>query len=549
MKIDFEKVYFDEANKYLLFKSKPEKYYLLRIMDFNNGARFGDTIANPEVIEKGCCVIGEYLLTKEEFDLWDTDEAAFGSLVESLASNAPSDRLLKMIFQSTPQSQPLPLKANPGKPTGVKPNLVEEMKSAFQEESNAGIKKFKEFLAGNGKELYFVHSNHVNKIFPAIDFEGKIFFVESESEAKKLVKATEMFGNKYYKVNSQQANEIIKNCKRYGVYKIIFCLANGGACIFDRDVLLGAPTEDKWQAYNSSIYNIFIRCIECAGIDNAQVKANQMTLTSQLSHQIFKATFLLPLNVKAEEKPNTIVLSRGAEKLYKEKKFVHCGADDCTYEPMEGNEFSAITLTNSEDQSRALPLFTDYEEFNLMFKDRVVPIAVTLEEAYAMLNDNCKIIIFNPSTLGFIFTEQAMNQLKELSKKPVTVFRPSEEKPAEEKPTQVTIPEVPRQVSTENILHMVANQITHDEAVKRESAPATEKKPKLELVEEDEIEQTTEQEETPKEAEIAEIDALESEEDNSKADSAEDEAESNEAAQHDDGNKKGGFFSRFRKKK
>ena len=216
---------------------------------------------------------------------------------------------------------------------------------------------------------------------------------------------------------------------------------------------------------------------------------------------------------------------------------------------MEGNEFSAITLTNSEDQSRALPLFTDYEEFNIMFKDRVVPIAVTLEEAYAMLNDNCKIIIFNPSTLGFIFTEQAMNQLKELSKKPVTVFRPSEENPAEEKPTQVTIPEVPRQVSTENILHMVANQITHDEAVKRESAPATEKKPKLELVEEDEIEQTTEQEETPKEAEIAEIDALEAEEDNSKADSAEDEAESNEAAQHDDGNKKGGFFSRFRKKK
>ena len=53
MKIDFEKVYFDEANKYLLFKSKPEKYYLLRVMDFNNGARFGNTIANPEVIKKG----------------------------------------------------------------------------------------------------------------------------------------------------------------------------------------------------------------------------------------------------------------------------------------------------------------------------------------------------------------------------------------------------------------------------------------------------------------------------------------------------------------
>lgn len=549
MKIDFEKVYFDEANKYLLFKSKPEKYYLLRVMDFNNGARFGDTIANPEVIKKGCCVIGEYLLTKEEFDLWDTDEAAFEALVESLAGNGPSDRLLKLFFQSTPQSQPMPLKANLGEPTGVKPSLVEEMKASFQEESNAGIKKFKKFLEGNGEEMYFVHSNHINKIFPAIDFEGKIFFIESEAEAKKFVKATEMFGNKYYKVNAQQANEIIKNCKRYGVYKIIFCLANGGACIFDRDVLLGAPTEDKWQTYNSSIYNIFIRCIECAGIDNAQVKANQMTFTSQLSHQIFNAAFLLPLNVKAEEKPNTIVLSRGAEKLYKEKSFVHCGAEDCTYEPMEGNEFSAITLTNSEDKSRALPLFTDYEEFNLMFKDKVVPIAVTIEEAYAMLNDSCKIIIFNPSTLGFIFTEQAMNQLKELSKKPVTVFRPSEEKPAEEKPVEITIPEVPRQVSTENILHMVANQITHDEAVKRENAPTAETKPKLGLAEEDESELTAEKEEALEEAKAEEADALEDEEVSSKADGAEEKAESVEASQHNDDNKKGGFFSRFRKKK
>ena len=228
---------------------------------------------------------------------------------------------------------------------------------------------------------------------------------------------------------------------------------------------------------------------------------------------------------------------------------MHCGAEDCTYEPMEGNEFSAITLTNSEDKSRALPLFTDYEEFNLMFKDKVVPIAVTIEEAYAMLNDSCKIIIFNPSTLGFIFTEQAMNQLKELSKKPVTVFRPSEEKPAEEKPVEITIPEVPRQVSTENILHMVANQITHDEAVKRENAPTAETKPKLGLAEEDESELTTEKKEALEEAKAEEADALEDEEVSSKADGAEEKAESVEASQHNDDNKKGGFFSRFRKKK
>lgn len=106
------------------------------------------------------------------------------------------------------------------------------------------------------------------------------------------------------------------------MFKIIFCLANGGACIFDRDVLLGEPSDDKWKTYNSPIYNAFIRCIECAGIDNPQVKANLMTLTSQLSHQIFKTTFLLPLTINAEEKPNTIVLSKAAENFYNQKSLL-----------------------------------------------------------------------------------------------------------------------------------------------------------------------------------------------------------------------------------
>lgn len=114
---------------------------------------------------------------------------------------------------------------------------------------------------------------------------------------------------------------------------------------------------------------------------------------------------------------------------------------------------------------------------------------------------------------------------------------------------EITIPEVPRQVSTENILHMVANQITHDEAVKRENAPTAETKPKLGLAEEDEFELTAEKEEALEEAKAEEADALEDEEVSSKADGAEEKAESVEASQHNDDNKKGGFFSRFRKKK
>lgn len=539
MKIDFEKVCYDEIDRFLLFKSMPEKYYLIRVLDFDGGLRFGATIENPEEIAQGSCTAFEYMLTKDEFELYESDREAFMQMLSMLCVGAPSDRTLKVFTQATPQSQPVTLKAKLGNPTGTESDLIKEMKAELRAESVASAEEFKKFLSGEKEDLdiYFVHSSHLNKIYPAIDFEGKMFFVEGEDNVKGLIEATKIFDNKYYKVDSKQVMEILRNCKKYGVFKLVYCKADGKAYAFDRDELLGEPTEEKWSVYNSPVYNAFIRCIECAGIENPQVKANQMTLTSQLSHQIFKTTFLLPLTKKAEEQPNTIVLSKAGEKLYNEKKFEFYGADGYEYVPMEGNEFVAATLMNSNDKSRALPLFTDLDEFNLIFKGQVVPIAVTLDEAFTMLNDVCKVIIFNPGSLGFLFAEDAMKQMKEFSEKPPTVFRPKEEKP-EEKQTNIKIPPMPRQASTEDILHMVANQINRDEAVKKEQATIAAKEDTADDEQGDVIEnEVTEAEEASTPAEVAE-------------EVAEDvvvEAVTEEAT--DEADKKGGFFSRFKKKK
>lgn len=555
MKIDFEKVCYDEADLFLLFKSVPENYYLIRALDFNGGLRFGTTIENVEAIEKGSCTTFEYLITKDEFELYESDKEAFKGLVNTLCTNAPSDRTLKVFTQATPQSKPVPLKAKLGATTGTEPNLIEQMKTELKAENKANAEEFKLFLAGEKElDVYFVHSSHLNKIFPAIDFEGKMFFVEGEDNVKGLMEATKLFDNKYYKVDSQQALEILKNCKKYGAFKVVYCKVDGKAYVFDRDDLLGEPTENKWSTYNSPIYNAFIRCIECAGIENQQVKANQMTLTSQLSHQIFKTTFLLPLTKVSEEQPDTIVLSKAGEKLYNEKEFVFLGAEEYNYVPLEGNEFVAATLLNSNDKSRALPLFTDLEEFNLIFKGKVVPIAVTLDEAFSMLNDVCKVIIFNPATLGFLFTEEAMKQMKEFSQKPPTVFKPKEEPKEEpkEKQTAVELPEIPQQVSTEAILHMVANQINRDEAVKKEQATMSKKADEeetedaadVEVTETEEVAEPVEAEVTEEIAELAEAEVTEED-----AEPVEETEEATEKVTEEPTEKKGGFFSRFKKKK
>lgn len=539
MKIDFEKVCYDEEGRFMLFKSSPEKYYLLRVLDFDGGLRFGATIENTEEIKKGSCTAFEYLLTKDEFELYESDEESFRDLLNTLCIGAPADRTLKVFTQATPESKPVMLKATLGEKTGTETNLIEQMKNELNAANKAGADEFKQFLAGeNDLDIYFVHSSHLNKIFPAIDFEGKMFFVEGEDNVKGLIEATKIFDNKYYKVDTEQALDILKNCKKYGVFKIVYCKENGSAYVFDRDELLGEPTEDKWAIYNSPIYNAFIRCIECAGIDNQQVKANQMTLTSQLSHNIFKTTFLIPLTMQAEQKPNTIVLSKAGEKLYNENKFAFLGAEEYDYVPFEGNEFSAATLLNSNDNSRALPLFTDLEEFNLIFKGKVVPIAVTLDEAFSMLNDVCNIIIFNPATLGFLFNADAMKQMKEFSEKPPTIFKPKEEV-VEEKPTAVELPEIPQQPSTEAILHMVANQINKSEAVKKEQATIAKK-------EDEETEQQTEAVVENKESKAEEIVELPENEEVVSEDITERVAEE---STEDTTEKKGGFFSRFKKKK
>ena len=263
MKIDFERVYFDEEGKYLIFRSKPERFYLLRVMDFNGGLRFGNTIKNPEAIESGSGVIGEYLLTKKEFDLWDTNEEAFNALVTNISKNAPADRVLKIYYQLSPEAPQKDLEVNPGQPTETDTNLVEEMKSMFQNERAESIRRFMDFVHGKeDDDIYFIYSGNMNPMFPAIDFEGKMFFAQGEKQAKLITDSTKIFNNQYRKIGSGEARDIIENCKRYGVYKILFCREDGEAFMLDRDEVLGQPCENKWSTYNSNIYNLIIRCIE-----------------------------------------------------------------------------------------------------------------------------------------------------------------------------------------------------------------------------------------------------------------------------------------------
>lgn len=556
MKIDFERVYFDEAEKYLLFKSNPEKYYLLRVMDFNGGLRFGGTIEDPEKIENGSCVVGEYLLTKEEFNLWDTDETSFHSLVDTLSISAPSDRVLKMYYQLTPQSAPLPLKIKAGDSTGTQPNLVEEMKKEFAQHQKDVAGKFQDFIDGKEeREIYFIYSNHLNKIFPAIDFEGKIFFTEGKQQAENMTKATAIFGNQYYQVSSQEARGIVEACKKYGAFKIVFCQENGEAVIFDRDALLGEPTEDKWTTYNSAVYNALIRCVECGGINHPQVRANQMTLTSQLSHQIFKTTFLVAVNMPNSDIKNTVLLSTGANALYTENKFAFSGAEDYKYETVPEKTFNIRTLINTQDQTHALPIFTGMDEFKEIFKDSdAVPLAVTIEEAFSMKNENCKTIVINPMIFGFVFVDEAMQQLREMSKKPVTVFKPKEEE-LEKKETTVTLPEIPRASSTEDILHMVANQINRTEAVKKENIIKKQEESQNSDIDTSENNFADDNENTTSVDEIT----TETLEETSTADSEITEAAVEKSTSENTtevitdkdnkSNKKGGFFSRFKKKK
>lgn len=556
MKIDFERVYFDEAEKYLLFKSNPEKYYLLRVMDFNGGLRFNGTIENPEKIEKGSCVVGEYLLTKEEFNLWDTDETSFHSLVDTLSTGAPSDRVLKMYYQLTPQSAPMPLKIKAGASTGTNPDLVEEMKKEFTQHQKDVAGKFKDFIdEKEDREIYFIYSDRLNKIFPAIDFEGKIFFTEGKQQAENMTKATAMFGNQYYQVSSQEARGIIEACKKYGVFKIVFCQENGEAVIFDRDALLSEPTEDKWVTYNSAVYNILIRCIECGGINNPQVRANQMTLTSQLSHQIFKTTFLVAVNQPNDDVKNTVLLSTGANALYKEKEFTFSGAEDYKYETVPEKTFNIRTLVNTQNQTHALPIFTGMDEFKEIFKDNnAVPLAVTIEEAFSMKNEHCKTIVINPMIFGFVFTDEAMQQLREMSKKPVTVFKAQEETKENEKETTVTLPEIPRTSSTEDILHMVANQINRTEAVKKENIIKKHEENQNDDTSTSETESVNDENttavneittETLKEKNTVDSETTEATITESIPESSTEENKH----QDDKSDKKGGFFSRFKRKK
>ena len=368
----------------------------------------------------------------------------------------------------------------------------------------------------------------MNPMFPAIDFEGKMFFAQGEKQAKLITDSTKIFNNQYRKIGSGEARDIIENCKRYGVYKILFCREDGEAFMLDRDEVLGQPCENKWSTYNSNIYNLIIRCIECAKVENPNVKANQMTLTSELSHNIFKSTFLVAAGISSEGHEKKILLSTNARALYNEESFVFSGGEDYSFEDAPDEKLMIRTLVNTQNNTYALPVFTDMKEFNMIFPENTaVPLAVTAEEFYSMKNEQCNIIIMNPPTLGFLFSDEAMEQLRDLSKKPLTMFRPQESDVSSEnaeKQTTINIPQMPEPSSTEDILNIVANQLNRADAVKKENIvkPASQK-----AAEEDNEEAASSDEEDTKVADVNSEEAY---------------------TENDTSQKKSGFFSRFKKK-
>lgn len=538
MKIDFEVVYFDENEKFLIFRSNPERFYLLRVMDFEGGKRFGDTIKNKQEIKQGSCVIGEYLLTKEEFDIWDTDKSAFSALINTLSTTAPSDRILKLYYQLSPKSPAIPLQINLGEPTATENNLVEEMKQEFSRKQDDAKNILKDFLEGKKDlDLYFVCSDHLNKVFPAIDFEGKMFLTEGEKQAKVLTEATKLFGNNAYKVSSEEALALLINALKCGVSKVVFSQTNNDTSIFDiRNVI---DFDDK-PIYNSDVYNLLVRCIECGGISEPQVRANQMTLTSQLSHIVFQRAYLVAVNITDNEREDVVYLSSGAKALYDKENFVFYGAEDFEYTTTEQTKFGIRTLINNNDNTFAIPVFTGLEEFKTVFKDKdAVPMAVTIDEVFTMKTPECNTVIMNPIILGFLFSDEAMEQLKEMSKQPVTVFKPQVLEPKKEEPkeTEISIPAVPRPASTEDILHLVANQLNRDDAVKKENIVKDSEKPNKVVEVDDDDNKIEEVEEVTDNTE--EVD-----EKKETKQATETETPENEKAE-----KKGGLFSIFRKKK
>lgn len=364
-------------------------------------------------------------ITKEEFDLKDSDTAKLDDLAFELMHRIPKDRL---IAEKNLRKDGREESIDNGKYATEKLADIEQKKKEILGESAERAKKLISSMFEKGEAWYIYTKGAGNKI-PTIDNSGAVQIFTKEEYAKLVTeKATEV-PLEIEKLDKKTLGMFFTNLFRYGVLKIKVDMlqTTGGEVARDETVKLGDLKE--YQLCNSRCYSLMIRYLQAKQLLNkTNANLSSATLWSAFCKEFPKSIFFVPMCFEGEEATvkdeMDVYFTESGIKEMREKKPAVIGLEKYTPSNSGGRKMKFITLKNSVagEGKVFFPVFTDIGELKAVFKDKarlcVISYSDILEKYKSFFG-----VVVNPATLNLIITDKGIENIEQEKEGPVKVYR------------------------------------------------------------------------------------------------------------------------------
>lgn len=420
VKIQIRRVFKGENLNYNLGIVENLNLYVMEVTDTT-----GFIMGIPGETSKEKPATAVFGITKEEFDLKDTDVPKLDDLAFELMHKIPKDRI---IAENNLRKDGREETIDDGKYASEKVADLESKKEELLKQSADRAKDLiaKIFEAG---EAWFVYTKGAGNKIPTIDNSGSAQIFTKEEYANNVVEKAPEVPLAVEKLDKKTLGGFFTCLFRYGILRVKVDLLqpHGGEVARDEVAKMGELKE--YQLMNSRCYSLMIRYLQAKQLLNkTNANLSSATLWNAMCKEFPKSLFFVPMCFEGEEgnvkDDHEIFFTQDAVAKMKENKPAVIGLEK--YKPTNGNgrKIKFVTLKNSAagEEKTFFPVFTDIGELKAVFGDNAKLCMITyndLREKYK----SCFAVVVNPASLNLIITEKGMENIEEEKDGPVKVYR------------------------------------------------------------------------------------------------------------------------------
>ena len=420
VKLQIKRVYKGENLNYNIGIIESLNLYVMEVTDST-----GFIMGIPGETSKDKPAVAVFGITKEEFDLKDTDTAKLDDLAFELMHKIPKDRI---IAENNLRKDCREETIDDGKYASEKVADLEEKKNQMQSMHADNAKKAITAILEKGEAWYIYTKGAGNKV-PTIDNSGSAQIFTKEEYARKVIELAPQVPLEAEKLDKKGLSAFFHNLFRYGILKIRVDLQQPEAGEVARDEVAKLGNIKEYQLCNSRCVSLMIRYLQAKQLlDKTQANLGSATLWSALCKEFPKSIFFVPMCFEGEEgnvkDENEIYFTEHGVKHMRETKPLVLGLEK--YKPANGNgrKMKFITLKNSAagEDKIFFPVFTDISELKAVFGDKaricIATFADILEKYKSFFG-----VVVNPSSLNLIITDKGIENIDQEKDGPVKVYK------------------------------------------------------------------------------------------------------------------------------